>query len=125
MIKRFDIKSILEEQPMVSTYAEEILDPMDLIQRYQEERASLNSMIDRRRSPLLGEGRCNDPTGTEKQHFSAGYPGGNWWSNVLCQLSVCSLCKTVALTIVCVRFCVNFSVLRHLCGNQPNVIINL
>ena len=75
VIKRFDIKSILEEQPMVSTYAEEILDPMDLIQRYQEERASLNSMIDRRRSPLLGEGRCNDPTGTEKQHFSAGYPG--------------------------------------------------
>ena len=27
--------------------AEEILDPMDLIQRYQEERASLNAEIDR------------------------------------------------------------------------------
>lgn len=56
---------------------EEILAPMDLIQRYEEQRASLNAEIDK----VLGEitvilgGERHDPAGAEKQHFAVGHPG--------------------------------------------------
>ena len=51
--KKYNVQQLTEELSYnldlcgYPHFEEEILDPMDLIQRYQEERASLNAEIDR------------------------------------------------------------------------------
>ena len=56
---------------------EEILDPLDLIQRYQEERASLNAEIDRVLAEITAKlgGSSHDAAGIEEQRFAACHTG--------------------------------------------------